>query len=119
MSDTSQVSMQGGTAGNARLIYFLFLFAPILFQLLAIAGVVMAYLGKGQGDALIDNHYRNQINIFWKMLLYCVIGGVLSVILIGMLILLAAIVWYIVRVVKGIQALGEGRMVEHPESWLF
>lgn len=119
MSDTSQVSTRAGTAGNARLIYFLYLFAPILFQLLALVGVVMAYLGKGKGDPLVENHYSNQINIFWKMLAYCLIGGVLSVILIGIPILLAAIVWYIVRIVKGIQALGENRPVENPESWLF
>lgn len=119
MSDTSQISLNAGATGNARLIYFLYLFAPILFQILALVGVIMAYVGKGQGDALVENHYRNQINIFWKMLAYCVVGAVLSIILIGLLILVAAVIWYIIRIVQGIQALGEGRMIENPDSWLF
>lgn len=118
MAESPTISIEPGSRGNANLIYFLYIVAPVFFQMLALVGVVMAYLGKGKGDALIENHYRNQINIFWKMLLYCVISGLLTFILIGLLLFLAALVWYIVRIVKGMQALAAGEMVENPGSWL-
>ena len=118
MAESPLISIEPGSRGNANLIYFLYIVAPVFFQLLALVGVVMAYLGKGKGDALVENHYRNQINIFWKMLLYCLISGLLTFILIGVLLFLAALVWYIVRIVKGLQALSAGELVENPESWL-
>lgn len=118
MAESPTISIEPGSRGNANLIYFLYIVAPVFFQMLALVGVVMAYLGKGKGDALVENHYRNQINIFWKMLLYCVVSGLLTFILIGLLLFLAALVWYIVRIVKGMQALVAGEMVENPGSWL-
>jgi len=48
-----------------------------------------------------------------------VIGAVLTVVLIGILILLAALIWYIVRSIKGMQALSAGQPIENPGSWLF
>ena len=118
MAESPQISIDPGTRGNANLIYFLYIVAPVFFQTLALIGVIMAYLGKGKGDALIENHYRNQINIFWKGLLYSVIGVLLMAVLIGVFILLAALVWYIIRCVKGMQALSAGQPVENPGSWL-
>lgn len=118
LAESPQISIDPGTRGNANLIYFLYIVAPVFFQTLTLVGVVMAYLGKGKGDALIDNHYRNQINIFWKMLLYCAVSALLTFILIGVLLFLAALVWYIVRIVKGLQALSAGEPVANPDSWL-
>jgi uncharacterized membrane protein len=39
-------------------------------------------------------------------------------VLIGFLILLGTLVWYIIRCVKGMQALSAGQPVENPGSWL-
>ena len=116
MSDPTQISVDPNTKGNANLIYILY-FVGILVGPVAIAGVVMAYMGKGKGDAFIDSHYTNQIHIFWKMLLYSVIGFVLTFVLIGILVLLGALIWYIIRNVKGIQALSAGQPIENPQSW--
>lgn len=118
MAEPPQISIDPGTRGNANLVYFLYIVAPVFFQTLAVIGVVMAHLGTGKGDALVENHYRNQINIFWKMLLYCIVAGLLTFILVGILIFIAALVWYIVRIVKGMQALSAGELVENPDSWL-
>ena len=72
-----------------------------------------------KGNAKLESHYNNQINIFWKGLLYSVIGVVLTAVLIGILILLAALIWYIVRCIKGMQALSAGQPIENPGSWMF
>jgi uncharacterized membrane protein len=119
MTDSNQISVDPNTKGNANLIYILYLVGFLTGGITSIVGVVMAYTGKGQGDALLDNHYNNQINLFWKYFLYSVIGFFLLFVVIGFLVLLAAMVWFIVRVVKGMQALSAGQPIENPGSWLF
>jgi uncharacterized membrane protein len=111
------VSTTAGERGNANLIYILYLVALVI-GVTSIVGVIMAYLAKDQAPDWLKSHYNNQINIFWKALLYCVIGAVLSIILIGFLILLATLVWYIIRVVQGMQALNRNEPIANPGSWL-
>lgn len=118
MSDQTQISVDPNTKGNANLIYILYL-VGLLVGITSIVGVIMAYLGKGKGDAVLDSHYNNQINLFWKMFLYAVVGMILSVVIIGLLVLLAALVWYIIRIIKGMQALSAGQPIENPGSWMF
>lgn len=118
MTDNSQVSVDPNTQGNANLIYILYL-VGIVIGVTSIVGVVMAYLGKDGASPLLTSHYNNQINIFWKMLLFGVVGVVLTFVVIGILILLAALIWYIVRCVKGMQALARGEAIENPGSWMF
>jgi uncharacterized membrane protein len=117
MTEQAPLSIDPSTRGNANLIYILYL-VSLLVGITGIVGVIMAYLGKGKGDALVDTHYNNQINIFWKFFLYMVIGFILSIIVIGVLVILAAVVWYIIRVVQGMQALSAGQPIANPGSWL-
>ena len=118
MSDPTQVSVDPATQGNANLIYILYLIS-IVVGVTGLVGVIMAYLGKGEaaGNPTLTSHYNNQINIFWEMLLYTLIGVVLTMVLIGVLVLIAALIWYIVRCVKGMQALSRGEAIENPGSW--
>ena len=118
MSNNDQLSIDPNTQGNANLIYILYLLG-IVVGITGLVGVIMAYIGKEGADPLMTNHYNNQINIFWKAFLYGVIGMVLTVVLIGILILLATLVWYIIRCVQGMQALSKGEEVANPGSWLF
>ncbi len=112
------ISTNPSEPGNANLIYILYLAAAIV-GVTAIVGVVMAYMAKDEAPDWLKSHYYNQINIFWKGLLYSLIGAVLSVVLIGFLIILAAFIWYIVRVVKGMQTLSRGEPYPNPSSWGF
>ncbi len=113
-----QISTNPSESGNANLIYILYL-ASIVVGITAIVGVVMAYMAKDEAPDWLKSHYRNQIHIFWKGLVYALVGLVLSVILIGFLILLATLVWYIVRTVKGMQTLSKGEAYPAPDSWGF
>jgi uncharacterized membrane protein len=115
---SSPISTNPGESGNANLIYILYL-AGIVVGVTAIVGVVMAYMAKDQAPDWLRSHYRNQIHIFWKGLLYMVIGFVLMFVLIGFLVALAALIWYIVRVVKGMQTLAKGEPYPNPDSWAF
>ena len=113
-----QISTNPSSSGNANLIYILYL-VGIVTGVTSIIGVVMAYMAKDDTTDVLRSHYHNQINIFWKGLLYSVIGLVLTVVLIGILIMLAALIWYIVRTVKGMQALSKGEAIANPSSWGF
>lgn len=112
------ISTNPSQSGNANLIYILYLVAVVL-GVTAIVGVIMAYMAKDEAPEWLRSHYRNQIHIFWKGLLYSLIGVVLTVVLVGILILIAAFIWYVVRTIKGMQALSKGEAYPNPDSWGF
>lgn len=117
MSDF-EVSTQGGSRGSANLIYILYL-ASYFTGITGLIGLIMAYVGIDEADELTKSHYQNQIHIFWKGLLYSLISVVLVFVLIGIPLILATMVWYIVRVVKGMDKLSKGLPYPNPESWGF
>lgn len=118
MTLSTLFSLQKGTPGYARLVYA-GLLAGLLMPGLNVVAVVLAYLGKNAGDAALQRHALNQIHIFWKSIVYVLIGLALTWFLFGVLIIMAAFVWYILRIFKGLQALAAGQPPENPESWLF
>lgn len=112
------ISTNPGDGGNANLIYILYL-AGLVVGITSIIGVVMAYMAKDAAPDWLKSHYHNQINIFWKGLVYVIVGSLLSIVLIGFLVLLFALIWYIVRIVKGMQAVSKGEAYPNPSSWWF
>jgi len=75
-----------------------------------IVAVIVNYvkLDDARGTWL-ESHFRWQIRTFWWGLLWGVIGSVLLLILIGWLVLAAAGIWIIYRIVKGAMYLSENR----------
>ena len=104
--------------GQAKVIYALYM-ASILFGATAIIGVVMAYLARGEAPNWLASHYRFQVRTFWLLLLFSLIGTVLTLVLVGYLVLLATGVWLIVRCVKGWRHLNRREPVGNLETWLF
>jgi len=97
-------------------VYVLYLLAlPTAFLSLLI-GVIIAYANQSSSGPAARSHYLFAIRTFWLSLVglaigvvACVIGGILSVVLIGIPILLAGILmlacgklWYVVRCILGI-----------------
>jgi len=113
------ISTNPGDAGNANLIYILYLAGLVTGGVTTLIGVVMAYMAKDAAPDWLGSHYRNQIHIFWKGLVYAIAGSLLSIVLIGFLVLLFALVWYIVRIVKGMQTVSRGEAYPAPSSWGF
>ena len=105
-------------AGNANLVYILYLVA-LAVGITAIVGVVMAYLNRDAAPEWLKTHYTFQIRTFWISLLYTVIGVVLAFVVIGFLFLALALIWYVVRCVKGMQLLSRNQPIAAPESWMF
>jgi uncharacterized membrane protein len=77
-----------------------------------IAAIVIDYVKKDEAAGTwLESHYRWQIRTFWWGLLWAVIGGVTSLILIGFAILFADAVWIIYRIAKGWLNLAENKPV--------
>ena len=75
-----------------------------------IVAIVLDYVKKDDAAGTwLDSHYRWQIRTFWWGLLWGVIGSVLLLILVGWFILVAAGIWIIYRIVRGIVYLSEAR----------
>jgi uncharacterized membrane protein len=110
----SPVNENGGTA---NIIYILYLVA-IAVPITSIVGVIMAYVNRSNAPPWLQSHYRFQIRTFWIGTLYGLIGSVLVKLVIGFAVLLFVLVWWIVRCVKGMRALGEHRPVDNPTSWM-
>jgi len=102
----------------SMIIYALYL-ANFMIPFTALIGVIMAYVNKSDENNFLQSHYQFQIRTFWIGLLYLIIGGILTIILVGWLILLFYAVWLIIRCVKGFKYLNSQEPIPNPTSWMF
>lgn len=103
---------------GANIVYILYL-VSLVVGITGIVGLVMAYVKQGDAPEWVQTHYRFQIRTFWIGLLYMAIGLVTAVILIGFLVWLFAVVWLIVRCVKGMQEISRGEARANVTTWLW
>jgi uncharacterized membrane protein len=57
----------------------------------------------------LESHFRWQLRTFWFALLWCLVGAITFFLVIGYFILVAAAIWVIYRIVKGILRLLENK----------
>ena len=81
-----------------------------VFGVPSIIAVVINYVKRGEArGTYLESHFRWQIRTFWFALLWCVIGGMLFITLVGIPLAIgvffAAGVWAIYRVARGWLAL--------------
>ena len=103
----------------AFIIYILYLahFVPVIGWVATIVGLVLAYVERDNGPDWLKSHYTFQIRTFWIGLLYAVASCVLFVVLIGIPLLLATWIWFIVRCALGLSRLLRNEAYPTPESW--
>jgi uncharacterized membrane protein len=77
-----------------------------------IVAVVLDYVKRDDAAGTwLESHYRWQIRTFWWGLLWAVVGGLTALVFIGFVVLAAAAIWIIYRIVKGWLYLSENRPV--------
>ena len=103
---------------TARIIYILYL-VGLVVGITTLIGLVMAYVNRAGAPEWLATHYRYQIRTFWIGFIYSVIGAVTSLILIGYLVLLFTLIWYIVRCAKGLRLLGSNQGIANAATWMF
>jgi len=123
MTQIQESPLQEGSAENLKsgpvmIIYVLYI-VGFFVGITALVGVIMAHVKIGEAESAARSHYQYQIRTFWFGLLYMVVGGLLSVIGIGYLILLWWGIWTLVRCIKGILRVLDNRAMENPATHLW
>jgi uncharacterized membrane protein len=85
-----------------------------VFGLPSIIAVIINYLKRAEASGtFIDSHFRWQIRTFWFSLLWIVVAGILFITILGipfaMILIIAAGLWAIYRIVRGWLALRDRR----------
>ncbi|MAP49237.1 MAG: hypothetical protein CMH90_07140 [Oceanicaulis sp.] len=85
--------------------------------LTVLIAAILAYVRKDNADPLVKNHFQFQIRTFWYWLAMVVVGLLTWIFLIGMLILLIANIWLVIRSVVGMIRLVDGRPHSDPTGF--
>jgi uncharacterized membrane protein len=118
MNEIVKTTTDPAPAKNVRLIYILYL-VSILLGLTAIIGLIMAYVNQGEAAEWLKSHYQFLIRTFWIGLLYSVASVILMTIAIGFILIWGVLIWFIIRCVKGMKMLDDGKPHPNPTSWMF
>ena len=114
----SAVTATGDNMDGPKLVYLLY-FIGYVIGITTIAGVIVAYLKRGEAGPNATTHYTYLIRTFWIGLLFGVIGMITTMIFIGFLILVATLVWSLIRLIKGFMLANDNKPVPDPETWLW
>ncbi|MDX1756535.1 MAG: hypothetical protein R3175_10790 [Marinobacter sp.] len=109
-ADPDPVARRSDPARNLAVVVYI-LQALVFFTggVTGLVGIIINYVKLDDvTGSWVEPHFRWQIRTFWLGLLWMVIGTITTFILIGWLILLAASIWLIYRIVKGALALNDG-----------
>ena len=83
-----------------------------------IIGVVIAYAKRAEAAGTVyESHLTYAIRSFWIGLILTVIGTVLIFVGIGVIILILAGLWWLVRLVRPVIALVDDRPISNPEGF--
>ncbi len=77
-----------------------------------LVAIVIDYVKRDDARGTwLESHFSWQIRTFWWGLLWCIVGGILLLVLVGYFVLLATAVWIIYRIVKGWLNLAENKPI--------
>jgi uncharacterized membrane protein len=116
-SDETTTSIVG-KRGLALTVYILYM-AGFLTGATAFVGVIIAHVKVASVSEHLRTHFRFQIRTFWIGLGYFLVGWLLVALLVGIPILIWWLTWTLVRTIKGLLLLNEGKPIARPASWLF
>lgn len=99
MLSSSPTEAERKTLALTYILYSLNIFMPLLPS---IVGVIINHVRVNEVRSDFARvHHRWQMRTFWFMLIWLALGGVLTGIGVGFVILAVAHIWYIYRIVRG------------------
>jgi len=107
------------SAQLVRVSYALLLIGLFTGGVTALVGAVIAHMQAPDAPEPHKAHYRFQYRTFWIGLLYNLIAGITTLALIGWLLLVIIVIWWIVRCVRGLNSLANGRPPGNLTTWGF
>ncbi|CAN1571039.1 COG3671 Predicted membrane protein [Caulobacteraceae bacterium] len=114
-------------------VYGLYLLSVPSVWVAVLLGLVLAYANREHAGPRTATHYQFLIQTFWKSIWWavigvvlCIVGGIFSVVLIGIpfliagvLILAAVHIWFYIRLAVGLIYLAQDEPHPRPDAWLF
>lgn len=114
-------------------VYALYLLSLPSAWVAVLIGLVLAYANREHAGPRMASHYQFLIQTFWKSIWWavigvalCIVGGIFSVVLIGIPVLIAGAlilagvhIWFYVRVAVGLIYLAQDQAYPRPDAWLF
>ncbi|HEV7371214.1 DUF4870 family protein [Arenibaculum sp.] len=95
---------------TVSLVVYGLYFLSLVSGFTSIIGVIIAHIKKGDAAGTVyESHFANQIKIFWIGLVLGLVGGVLTLVVVGWLVLIAAGIWFLYRSIKGFLRAIDGR----------
>ncbi len=96
-----------------------FIVTAFVFGVPSIVAVILNYLKRAEArGTFLESHFSWQIRTFWYTLLWCAIGGLLFITVVGALVAIPLFIgvgiWVIYRVIRGWLALKDGKPVPIP-----
>ena len=137
MTDTVSVAKPHEDRVIPSVIYGLYLVGPFTGFLTTLIGLIIAYAQRGGAGPRMETHYTLLIRTFWLTIGWflvglglTIVGGLLSIVLVGIpalalgLIILGVfgpviLVWKYIRLVIGVSYLARDEAYPRPMSWLF
>lgn len=112
------VSGANDTDRTFALVCYILQILSVVTGLTAIVAVILAYIRMTEAPDWLKNHYTYQIRTFWYGLAGMLVGFLTIWVLgLGLLIMLATAIWFIVRAVVGLIRLTEGRSHTDPRGF--
>lgn len=108
---------QNNSRGVALLVYVLLLGGIFFMMTSSLIAVVIAYIYRDDAPPWLQSHFQLQVRTFWISFLYLGLALLTWWFLIGYVVFLFWLVWYLVRCIKGIRYLNLRRPYPDPESW--
>jgi len=107
MNEVKHMEITGDTEKLSRLktiinVVYILQAVYFVFGVTLIVAVIIDYVKRGDAEnTWMASHIKWQIRSFWYTILWTVLGGILIPVGIGFVILAAANIWLIYRIVKG------------------
>lgn len=112
-------AVNNGFDFNQPTIISLLYISAFVLGVTGIVAVVLAYVWKDQPKGEWEaSHYRYHIRTFWLWLIGCVVGLILTMVLIGLFILLAVGVLVVVRSILSLIKAQNHEPMPNPDTWL-
>lgn len=97
------------------ILYYLSLFCPPL----AIASIVFAYIFENDAKTILASHYQYLIRSFWLSILYFGIAALLVIAVIGVFLIPICVIWWLIRLTKGLKSLMRNQPIINASTWIF
>lgn len=115
---TSSTPTAGFEFNHSTIINLLYL-ASYVTGITGIVGVVLAYAWRSEPkEEWEHSHFDYSIRTFWIFLIGMVVGTILTIVLIGIVILIAVSVLVIVRCVLSLLNAQKHAPMPNPDTWL-